>query len=467
MRNVLQPVNRLPPEILSSIARYCLDEDARDARSIVPLTHVCQYWRWSIASAPENWTLISSSKAELAALSLERAKAARLDVTLNLPQLTPGIGAFSLTTHTQNIDTLTVYNIPSAQELIEALPNFPRSTPNLRSLTLHRAYANARWESADPFESIPPTLKCLSLFNIPLYPSLSNLRALTDITLRYHRFDLYLDTLLAFLENNRSLKNATLDIRFTEPAFRISRRRTVVINRLQHLSISCNNPVNAQALLSNIALQKGAHLKISSLDQATGLNDILSDIPTTHHLSNLPSPTFMEYESYPRDIRLLGPNGSFSFACLPSLATPFAEFPLFSFSNIREFRLKHRAPERLRSSLSPTLVFQSQSFPALEALSIDSDADLSTFLSTLLSNPSSSPSLRTLGFLNCVVTGYFMEKLTTFSSNRKKTTAAWLHRVAIVDKDGGFPNAASIRELGRHVSVVDVWFGTKLPADLA
>jgi len=59
-----------------------------------------------------------------------------------------------------------------------------------------------------------------------------------------------------------------------------------------------------------------------------------------------------------------------------------------------------------------------------------------------------------------------MEDLTRFSSDRKSTTSAWLHRVVIIDQDGEFPSAASIRALGRHVPVVDVRFGTELPTDL-
>jgi len=357
LRNILQPVNRLPPEILSRIARYSLDEDVRDARSIVPLTHVCRYWRESITSAPENWTRISDDRIELAKLSLKRAKAARLDVTIDIHRF--GAESFGLITdHAKNIDTLRVHNLSGREELTAAVPNFPQSTPNLQSLTLLCAYTSAEWDrSIDPFELLPPTLTCLSLFNVPLYPSLRNLTLLTDLTLRYHRFDLNLDTLLDFLEHNRWLESATLDIRFTEPALRSSRRREPIRNRLRHLSISCNNPMNAQVLISKIALRKGVHLEISSLDRDTGLNDILSGIPTTH-LSNLPSAVFMEYRSYPRAIHLWGPNGSFSFSCFPSSATPFVEFPLLSLSNVREFQCPRVSPQtpRTRTALVPSRV---------------------------------------------------------------------------------------------------------------
>ena len=466
--NMVQPANRLPPELISRIARYILlDENSVDAESVIPLTHVCRHWRGSIVSTPNNWSLISNNRTELTALSLERAKAARLDINIDMRQSRVDSGSFGLLTpHIRNIDTLRVYDLPGIEELTRALPNFPQSTPNLRSLTLLRTYTIVKlWDrTIDPFGSFPHTLKYLSLFNIPLYPSLLNLKTLTDLTLRYHTFDGHLDTILTFLDHNRSLERATLDIRFTEPSLRHSRRHSAVKNQLQHLSIPCNSPMNAHALISNITLRRGAHLEISSLDQSTGLNDILSDIPAGH-LSNLSSPTFLEYRSYPRNIRLHGRNGTLSFSCSLSSGIPFVEFPLLSLADVREFRLEHRMPGRLKSSLSPP-VFDPSSFPALETLAVGCDTDVFHFLSALLQNPSALPALKTLAFLNCVIAEDLMEKLAQFASDREGTTMARLYHVVIVHEDGIFPSAASIRALGRHVPLVDVRFGTKLPTDL-
>ena len=465
--NQLRPVNRLPQELLSHIVQFLLlDENTFDAKPVIPLTQVCCYWRESITSTPGNWTLISNNRSELTALSLERAKASRLHVTFYMhPFRTVPRYSSLITPYLRNIDTLRVHDLPGIEELTRTLPKFPQSTPNLRSLTLHCAYTGAEWDpTTDPFGSLAHTINRLSLLNVPLYPSILNLKNLTDLTLRYHSFDLQLDTLLAFLEHNRSLERATLDIRFKEPSLRQSRRHAVVKNRLQYLSIFCNNPMNAQALISNVALRRGAHLDISSFDQNTGLNDILSDVSTSH-LSNLSSPTFLEYRSYPRNIQLRGRNGSFSFSCSPSSGIPFVEFPLLSLTDVREFRLEYHTLERHKSSLSPP-VFHPPSFPALETLAVECDTDVLYFLSALLPNPLALPSLKTLAFLNCVITEDFMEKLTRFASDRKDTTLARLYHVVIVHEDGRFPSATSIRALGRHVPVVDVRFGTELPKDL-
>ena len=467
MWNLLQPVNKLPQEILPYIALHLLDENAVSAKPVIPMTHVCRYWRESIISAPDIWTLISNSQSELMALTLARAKAAPLHVNINMNSFRADLGTFGLITpYLQNVDSLTVSELPGIEELIRALPNFPQSTPNLRSLTLRCTYASAgRWDpTVDPFVPLTRSVKRLSLLNVPLYPSLLNLKNLTDLTLRYHWFDVPVDTLLTFLEQNRSLETATLDIRFTEPPLRVSRRGAPVVNGLRHLSILCNNPMNAQALVSNIALKNGSRLEISSLDQNTGLNDVLSDTSAAH-LSNLSSPAFLEYQSYPRKIRAHGQNGSFSFSCAPSVGIPFEEFPLLSLTRVREFRLRHKTPRRPRSSLGPP-VFNPSSFPALETLAVGSDIDVPQFLSSLLSNPRNLPSLKTLAFFNCEITEDLMEKLAQFAFDRARTHSARLHHVVIVHTDGRFPSAGSIHALGKHVPVVDVRFGTELPTDL-
>ena len=110
------------------------------------------------------------------------------------------------------------------------------------------------------------------------------------------------------------------------------------------------------------------------------------------------------------------------------------------------------------------MVFPPSSFPALQTLTTKCDTSISHLFSALFPDPSLFPSLKALGFLDCIITEEFMEELARFASSRKNTTSAWLHRVVIIDKDCNFPAGASIRELRRHVPIVDVRFDT--PADL-
>ena len=471
-RNLSQSVNRLPPEVLSRIIRYIPREGDTDARSIVALTHVCQYWRELITSTPQNWTLISSRSMGLATLSLRYAEATHspaLELRLRIDQL----GRKSkfpklINSQTQKIKTLHFVGLSRIEDLTQTLPNFPQSAPNLLSLTLGGSIdADMKSRSVDPFESLTPNLRRLGLAGIPLYPSLLRLRALTELDLYDHRFNLPLDTLLDFLEENRSLKSTTLNIRFKDYSLENSRREVAITDRLRYLSIDgVGNSFVAKALISKFALRRGAHLKILSSHE-TWPDEILSGIPVTQ-FSNLSSPTFMEYVRRRKDdsIRLLGPNGSFSFQKYHNVNENYEEFPeglrSLPLTDIRELRLVRSGPgpEIPLGALDPPY------FPAIETFVVVRSTRVLRLLSNLFSNPSSHPSLKTLAFLDCDFSEDFMEKLTRFSSNRKNTTSAWLRRVVIVDSQGNIPSVGSVEGLRKYVPIVDVCMGKELPADL-
>ena len=396
------------------------------------------------------------------ALTLVRAKATRLQVTLVHRN---DLAYFRIPApYIQNIGVLRLINHTSVEGLRQALPGFPQSTPNLRSLKLSSA-AIAVWDGpVDPFETLTLTLRRLSLVGIPLYPSILRLRSLTEFTYQSVEFDLSLDTLLDFLEENSSLRYVALTTVFREDSLHRSRHRTPTRNQLRRLSIICQHAMGARALISGIGLQTGARLDIIDCVRAT-LNDVLSSVSPTH-LLNLRPPTLVEYRSCPRKIRLIGPNGELSLRNQHILGGghPFVEFPLLSLSHIQKFRLVHRMPKNVRHTLQP-IVFDQSSFPALEILAVDCETSISLLLSALFSNPSSPPSLKTLAFLNCDLDEVFMEKLARYASERKGTSSARLHQVVIVNSDGVFPDIASIRKLGRRVPVVDVKVGTELPTD--
>ena len=93
----------------------------------------------------------------MAALSLERAKAAPLVIWLSMNSVmqNPRIPEI-ITPHFQNVATLAAPFIPAFREFTERFPSFPRSMPNLRSLTLG-VDDKEDWDlSIDPFESLTP-----------------------------------------------------------------------------------------------------------------------------------------------------------------------------------------------------------------------------------------------------------------------------------------------------------------------
>ena len=452
-------MNRLPPEIISRIARFTIDEDAVDAKAMIPLTHICRYWRESIVSTPRNWTLISSGRVRLAELSLERCQAAPLELWLSMSQVeeNPRFTAL-IAPYIQNTETLYAHSISTIGELTQALPDFLQSMPNLRSLSISSDLDTARQDvSTDPFGQLTLALTHLSLAYLPLYPSLRHLTTLTNLSLRAHRFDLHIDTLLDFLEANRVLENATLGVQ--PGAFRDSRRQVGIVNRLQSLSIHSTDAAWINAQISKIPLQKGARLEIYLRSKTEGLSDVLSGISVTH-FSNQRLPTSIEYYPDRPSIGLLGPDGSFTFYGDPH----FAKFPLFQLTNVKAFRLVRRALGLWEAQT--LLAFPPLALQALETLTIEHELAVPHLLSTLFADPSASPSLKTLAFLGCHLDEFCMEALTKFVSNRKNTSSAWLYRIVIVSSKQDLPSAASIDALEGHVPVFDVRVGNKLPADL-
>ena len=319
---------------------------------------------------------------------------------------------------------------------------------------------------ADPFGQSHLALTHLSLVFLPLCPFLRRLTTLINLTLHNYRFDLHIDTFLDFLEANLALEHATLDVRFTRPAFRDSLRQVGIVNRLRSLSIRSTAASEINAFMSGIPLRKGTHLKIDLRGRNTGLGRVLSGVPVAH-LSNLQSPTSMEYRPDDRSVELLGPNGSFLFNCASRRTHPFTEFPLLQLAHIKAFRLVRRVlgPREPHTNF-PRITFPLLDLPDLETLAIECEIAIPHLLSTLFADPSSSPSLNTLAFLDCRLDRACMEALTKFASDREKTTSARLYRVVIVSSGRNLPNFASIDALGECVPVVDVRVGKTLPAEL-
>ena len=447
-------MNRLPAEAILHITRCLLDEDSTDSRLIVPLTHVCRFWRKVIVSTPENWTSISNERPGLAKLSLERTRTAPLKVRIDMPMVKANPAFYDyLAPYVKNTESLTIDSILHAGQLVQMLHNFPKSMLGLRSLTL-----SGDTSPIDLFRSFAPNLTYLSLTTIPLYPSFLCLTTLTHLTLRNYQFDLHIDILLDFLQDNRSLERVTLDIEFIHVLLRVSPpRRVVIIDQLRYLSIRCSDAMDNRVLISKIALPRGGHLEIACHDRDNGLNDILVGIPAVQLPNLLPS-THMEYECWGRSVRLFGPNGGFSFENPLSLAAPFVEFLLLPTIDVQELHLRHRgAREGFQSPLP--LVFPPLFFPSLKVFAID--GEVSNLFTALFANPFYLPLLETIAFLDCDLTDGFMEQLAWFAFCRKKSTSTLLQRVVITNSKGSFPSATSIATLRKNVPVVRARVGNR------
>ena len=172
---------------------------------------------------------------------------------------------------------------------------------------------------------------------------------------------------------------------------------------------------------------------------------------------------------------MLGPGGSFSYINTDDIHPLFGEeFPLLPLATIRELRLKYRG-----SWVPPE--FRLSSFPSLEILVVDGHDGGDCFtngggsipntpavpsLSSVSPNPASPPSLKTLAFLDCVITEDFMIKLARVALDRKNYASNSLRRVVIMNSKGRFPSAGSIERLRKYVPAIEVLEGKEFPKDL-
>ena len=118
----------------------------------------------------------------LMALTLERSKAAPLQLKLDSGFSDPETFCDLITSYIQNVETLEFEELTVIEDFTQVLPYFPQSTPNLLSLKLEHEDDRPEWDpSIDPFGSFPNTLRSLTLSDIPLYPSLLKVRTLTAV----------------------------------------------------------------------------------------------------------------------------------------------------------------------------------------------------------------------------------------------------------------------------------------------
>ena len=126
LRNVLAPVNKLPPEILSRVPQFF------PIRDLVVATQVCRYWRTTFISCGPLWCNIDCERGAEALTCLHRSKGSLIHVNVRripdyevLARLPPHIG---------RIKSLHLQSRWSATQSV--FTRFTDPAPNLETLTV-------------------------------------------------------------------------------------------------------------------------------------------------------------------------------------------------------------------------------------------------------------------------------------------------------------------------------------------
>ena len=266
MRNSLQPVNRLHPEVIALCAAHVSDINPKP---IVPLTHVCRYWRGAIASSPRIWASIGSGWKRLASLCLERSATVPLSVKISLSDIEEDEHIFEvLLPHASRISGFSLAESLSIENTTAEFPDFFASPmPSLTSLELEQIYQPPDTfpmyaSSAPPLFQNVSNLKSLRFTRTPLYPMIFNITSLVELKLINYEAPFHFGKLIKFLHSNPNLELVNLDLQFIKDSVRDIPEKRAPLPHLRSLVFTCSSAKDARALLSWVSLHRGSHVTI-------------------------------------------------------------------------------------------------------------------------------------------------------------------------------------------------------------
>ena len=461
LRNSLQTVNRLPPELIALCATFV---SPTDPRPVTTLTHVCRYWRKAITSSPSNWSSICSGWKRLVPLCLERAGVVPLAVNITVSDIkVDGDFLQALLPHVSRISHLSLTGYSSIENVADDLPGF--FTLPMHSLTsLELEQTDEPTESFQSNDTLTPPLfqavsklKSLHLTRTPLYPSLTSVKSLVELNLVGYTTPFDFVQIVRFLRLNPGLEVIVLDLQFVGAPAWIFPSRIIPLDHLRQLSFTCVRAAHAKLLISSISFPRGASLEVfsSRRKKDADLHLFLPSPPT--QIQELLAPiTIVKCQDEPAVVQLYGNNSGFSFRCSGFRHDVYRGLSLFSTTAVREFHVKTSSCHDLSRALLR--------LPALESLvlvGITSFPDGS--LEFLAEEPVMCPSLKTIAFFDCDLDPRTIGELEGVLAGRKNSTAAWLHRVVIVRRVGRLPDSTLIHRLRASVPRVDARIDEELP----
>ena len=463
LRNALRPVNRLHPEVIALCAVFVSDTDPKP---IIPLTHVCRYWRRAITSSPRNWASIGSGWKRLAPLCVKRSAAVPLSVKISVSDIKGDEGFLrTLIPHASRISGLSLTGYSSIESVADDLPGFFTSPmPPLTSLELEQTDQPAEAFPSNE-ASTPPLfrnlskLRSLHLIRTPLYPTVFSITSLVELKLVDYTAPFYFGEFIGFLHSNPNLELVILGFQFSVTSMSFSSRRKISLPQLRRLVFTCGSATDARMLLSWVSLRRGSRITIrgSQSNPCATLASFLPSPPTP--IKEMLTPiTAIKYRSSD-SFHVFG-EGQFSFQ--PSKPTPtvYDGFSLFITGAVREFHINTPTLDSSGTYLSWSL----RLLPALEALVLSETRLPLGSLSALAKEDPLCPSLKTIAFFDCKVTEDVIKELEEVLAKRRDSTAARLYRVVIVNATHVLPNPQLIRRLQKFVPRVDAGVGDELPA---
>jgi len=276
LRNILAPINKLPPEILSQIPKFF-----PGTRDLVVATQVCHYWRATFISCGPLWCKIDCERGPEALTCLYRSKGSPIHVSV---RRIPNDGVLArLSPHIGRIKSLHLHSRWSVAQAV--FMRFTEPAPILEALTVVCRPSTA---AAGPVPSTLltgnlPRLRYLALQGLAsdlanfVLPSLTYFE-LSNVT--SPPLSISLSNLLAFFERSPLLESVFVDFH-GECVHDAPKQKIIALRALKTLYISGSGLVGHgdNSLLARLDLPRGVDATVMLLILDGSSNAIAHAIP--------------------------------------------------------------------------------------------------------------------------------------------------------------------------------------------
>ena len=307
-RDMVTPINRIPPEILVLIPDFW-DEGGRD-QDVIALTHVCRVWRELFISQASLWTRINWSDGDKPLVYLERSKTSPIDLSLN--RVRPYCCDDNLSELIANVvgRLRSLFIGVRSSSLDDIISDLSRPAPFLEDLSIQYVYSG----TPTFCPRLPPTLfdgdfsslRRLRLRSIKTKLPWRNMGNLTSFSLAHIPADeTSVGQLLDVFEGAPHLREVDLRAAALTPG--TQNGRFISLECLKTMRIINCGP--ASVLLDHLLIPVGAHLVTEAALRSSLLENLL---PTSlDNLENFPNYTTIRLSDAKVDpyIEFSGPNG--------------------------------------------------------------------------------------------------------------------------------------------------------------
>ena len=282
LRNILAPINKLPPEILSQIPQFF------SIRNLIVATQVCRYWRTTFISCGPLWCNIDCERGPEALACLHRSK--RSPIHVSVRRIPDNEVLAKLSPHIVRIKSLYLHSRWSVAQSVFA--RFTDPAPDLETLTIICRPSTA---AAGPVPSTLLTGNLPKLWSLTIQGLASDLVHFVLPNLTYFELSnvtspplsMSLLNLLDFLERSPLLESVHVDFH-GECLYDAPKKKIISLKALKTLNISGSGLVihGDDSLLARLELPRGVDATVMLLILDGSSNAIAHAIPP--HPERLP-----------------------------------------------------------------------------------------------------------------------------------------------------------------------------------